>query len=961
MIRFFFIFLCSLFFGTLSGQEPHFIQHDIGDANAGIPIHKMLQDNQCMIWLGTDQGLARYDGMVLHPVRLDSSKIPAMVTSLMEDDDGNIWVGTASGQIFYLDAARMVHVFDPDEGHPEKSITAITQDHNGQIWFATYGEGVYVYTGSRLHNISVDDGLAGNEIYAMTFTPSGDIWIGTDDGINICTFQNEQKSVRKLGLKDGLPDQIITSLLADHLGNVWIGTFENGVVLFDAALNKILRPFNSPNFDEVTSFAIFDLTEVWIGTRNSGVWRYHWDTKQVRQLVELKKTRSGGVSDIMTDVEGNIWVSMEKGILLSAFRPFESLITDVGEIQTLFCDHNDQLWIGSKKGLYRVEEKTTEVSVTVRIATGYDLNITDILEDNFHNLWIGTLDKGLFIYNPANNNLIPVASEKLSGNTVMSMAQTKANIWIATLQGVMYYPTEKNIFNEKKVQFSLVSDPWQSNLHFVFHVFVDSKDRAWFATDGNGVYSIDGDKVTQYIGNDSFALGKVYSICEDNGGHLWFNTADNGLVEFDGTRYRPLNLDEGLGNLEIASIATVGTGDIIISHDRGIDLMEPERRHFMYYTDEVGANEIDPGTNSVATNSKGDVYVSGRDRILKYYATGRELSIHPRTQLTSVSAFDQQIDFKTDHTFAYDENYISFNYVGLWYTSPKSVKYRYKLEGYDLQWKESRDNVASYSSLPPGPYTFSVKASENKFFLDEPIASYSFVIAKPFWLTYWFLGSVLILIGAIFYFIVKAREKRSERQAFLQRDMIESQLQALKAQINPHFLFNSFNTLITIIDENTQKPEVAIEYVEKLSDFFRSILQYREQETISLAEELELVQNFGYLLQKRYSSNLRIHTPSPPKDACILPLTLQMLVENAVKHNVITEQRPLDVYITIEDDEFITVKNNRQPKSNSEPSTKFGLQSIVKRYLLLSDKKVNIESDQKSFIVRIPILKRSKE
>jgi LytS/YehU family sensor histidine kinase len=206
---------------------------------------------------------------------------------------------------------------------------------------------------------------------------------------------------------------------------------------------------------------------------------------------------------------------------------------------------------------------------------------------------------------------------------------------------------------------------------------------------------------------------------------------------------------------------------------------------------------------------------------------------------------------------------------------------------------------------------------------------------------------------------VKAREKRSERQALHKRDIIESQLSALKAQINPHFLFNSFNTLITIIDENPMRTEVAVEYVEKLSDFYRSILQYREQESISLEEEWELVHNYIYLLEKRYGHNLRLHIAPPPADGFILPLTLQMLVENAVKHNIISEKYPLDLYITADQDGYITVRNNLQPKSRPEPSTQFGLDSIVRRYQLLTDRKVIIEKHQQSFIVRIPVIKKS--
>lgn len=960
MNRFRLLLLFTTALAIARAQEPHFTQHDIGDVRAGVAINRVLQDHQSMIWLGTDQGLARYDGIHLREVAMDADSFPGEVTSLMEDKNGTIWIGTTSGRIFYLDVWRKIHPFDIEEGNPAKPITSIMEDPFGQIWFATYGEGVYVYTGQRLFNFGKDDGLSGNDIYAMAPGPSGEIWLGTDDGINICTFRQEIKSIRSYGLKDGLPDQIITSLNTDLHGRIWIGTFEHGIVYWDPASKKIIRPFVNTKLDEITAIEIFDGSEVWIGTRKTGLWRYHPDTGFERELVSFNSAYNGEITDVMADIEGNVWVAMEEGVLLSAFRPFESIKTDVGEIQALFSDHDDQLWIGSKTGLYKLKENIDQPSSIVRVAPQYDFNITDIVEDRFQNLWLGTLDNGLYIYHAQSGKIKHVSPKILGGSTIMSMASSKKEIWIATLQGVISYPSDKNILLDHNIGFNLVSDPWQSNLHFVFQVFVDSKDRVWFATDGNGVYCLDRDNVTQHKGNDSIMIRTVYSICEDQLGHLWFNTSDIGLIEYDGQNYKPLALAEGLGNMSVASIAMAGTGDILIAHQRGIDVMEPARRHLMYYTDEVGVKDMEPGLNSIAVTSKGHVLLSGRDMIVRYYSATNELSIHPHTQLTRVTVFDQPVDFTSDAKFSYDENYITFEYVGLWYTSPSDVNYLYKLDGYDLYWKESKDNSASYSSLPPGNYTFYVKASENKFFLDEPMASYSFVIAKPFWQQYWFIGSIIIVIAAVFYFIVKAREQRSKRQTMIQKEMIESQLQALKAQINPHFLFNSFNTLITIIDENSHKPGVAIEYVEKLSDFFRSILQYREQETITLAEELELVQNFGYLLQKRYDENLRLHLAKAPKDAYILPLTLQMLVENAVKHNVISEQRPLDVFISF-DDEFVTVKNNRQPKSKTEPSTQFGLQSIIRRYNLLSDKKIMIEDGNDFFTVRIPIIKRSSE
>ena len=541
----------------------------------------------------------------------------------------------------------------------------------------------------------------------------------------------------------------------------------------------------------------------------------------------------------------------------------------------------------------------------------------------------------------------------------MSMASTKEKIWIATLEGVVSFPADKNILAEDHLQFELLSDPWQSNLHFVYHVYVDSKDRAWFATDGNGLFFIDGSSVQQLSAKNGIELKKVNSITEDHNGHLWFNTPDIGLIEYDGDRFIPLGLEDGLGSLTLASITTSGTGSILITHPNGIDVMEPERRHFMYYSTEIGIVDLEPGFNAGSVNADGNVYIAGRNMIIKYYSPENQFSIHPKTQLTGVRVFDRVIDFTSEHTFSHAENYFTFDYVGLWYTSPSSVKYAYKLDGYDLQWKESKDNVASYSNLPPGNYTFSVKASENRFFLDEPLALYSFTIQKPFWQEYWFIALFSLAGLAGLAWLVKAREKRSGRQALHKKDIIESQLSALKAQINPHFLFNSFNTLITIIDENPMKPEVSIEYVEKLSDFYRSILQYREQESISLEEEWELVQNYIYLLEKRYGQNLRLHIDPPPREGHILPLTLQMLVENAVKHNVISEKYPLDLFITTDKDGYVTIRNNLQPKAKPEPSTQFGLDSIVRRYQLLTNQPVTIVRTEKDFSVRIPVIKKA--
>ena len=188
----------------------------------------------------------------------------------------------------------------------------------------------------------------------------------------------------------------------------------------------------------------------------------------------------------------------------------------------------------------------------------------------------------------------------------------------------------------------------------------------------------------------------------------------------------------------------------------------------------------------------------------------------------------------------------------------------------------------------------------------------------------------------------------------LKQESIRSQYETLKSQINPHFLFNSFNTLLAFIEES---PALAAEYVEKLSDFYRVILAYREMEKISLAEELKLTENFGYLLKKRFGDNFSLEINVETNSYFVAPLVLQMLVENAVKHNVIGKNKPLKVRIELQKDDYILVANNLQLKLTAEQSTGFGLNGIISRYSMLSERPVIVEETEQEFRVRVPLLK----
>jgi len=214
-----------------------------------------------------------------------------------------------------------------------------------------------------------------------------------------------------------------------------------------------------------------------------------------------------------------------------------------------------------------------------------------------------------------------------------------------------------------------------------------------------------------------------------------------------------------------------------------------------------------------------------------------------------------------------------------------------------------------------------------------------------------------IVIGSIYenaYFFEKWKLSIQQNEA-LKSQQIRTQFEVLQNQMSPHFLFNSLNTLTTLIAEDAQ---LSIAFTEKLSEVYRYILQNKEKELVRLEDELDFVKNYIFLLQIRYPENLKVdfNVNATFLSSSIAPLTIQILVENAIKHNAISKVHPLQIEIYVENGKSIVVKNNLQLKKGLEKSTKTGLKNIEKRYAYLSNEQIDVITTAQNFMVAIPLL-----
>ena len=947
------IALCNVV--PVIAQSPFFKAHQLSEPHRRARIGVVAEDSRGLLWLGTSEGLLSYSGTeyLAYP-RPDSTA--GAVTAIFSDRQEKRWVGYQDGMICYLQEGRL-RQWDPEEGLPAAGITGFAEDAAGRLWIATYGEGLYSHDGRRMYNFDTDDGLLSNDIYVIRSDRKGRIWTGTDSGISICSWNGGDKQIDNITRRDGLPDEIVHALREDDEGNFWIGTHDHGFCYYDVERDSIRLPGPVWENGIVNDLAVLDNQEIWIGTERSGLWRYDLTTERLSPMDNFGEMVGRGARGLLPDSEANIWMVGSAGKLWSANRQFEFIPSWRDRSQCILADGAGRLWLGARDGLYVLDSGNSGASPK-EVLADLALNVISLFIDHFGILWVGTFGDGLYCLDPAGNKLRHITeADGLANDNVLSIAGSDREVWLATLGGVSAYSLEQNIIEQSRLSFTNYRKADGLGTDYVYQLLIDSQHRTWLATDGQGLTVIDRGQMTHYRETQNgMALKSIHSITEDTEGDIWFSTAQEGIFEFDGTSFRHIDERKGLRNLSISALLANSREQILIVHPDGVDVLDSRSHYPIHYGEDVGIFDWDVNLNAACIDAEGNALIAAANEIVVFPALRHKPRPFPRVDLESVSVGTELVNPSLDTTFSHRQNYFAFRFRGLWYTNPERVRFRYRLRGNDPDWIETRDRSASYANLLPGTYTFEVAGTIGPEWTNASVAIYRFRIQWPFWQRWWFILLAVGLLSWAIWWWQRQRERRLQRLNLLEQQKIGSELAALKAQINPHFLFNSFNALIDAIEED---PGMAIEYVEQLSDFYRSLLQFRNQQLISLKEELHLIRNFDFLLRKRFGDNFKLRYDLSEEAGMIPPLTLQILVENAVKHNVISKARPLEIDIITDGSRELTVINNFQPKRKQERSTRFGLEGLRKRYELLGGGHLRIERTPTHFSVTVPLFEQT--
>ena len=936
------------------------------DDNKSFKINTLYKSRAGYIYCGSTNGLYQFDGLKFIKIPFSKAAARDTVTALFEDRSLQLWVGFKNGHIAKMIKGKL-EFFEPDEGSPVVAITSFIQDKQNDIWFSTNGEGIYFFKNKHLYLIDSADGLSDGHVRTLALADNGDVLAATDQGINICTLNGTKKLITLIGPRDGLPDYYVTTITPAGNNTFLVGLQEKGYCLYDHKNRLVTLPAGTANWKGGQVNALLAVqNSVWIASEENGLLLQ----KGFNDPLSIPAIETGNqkiIHCLLTDNEGNIWMSSSTELIctggdkLKLYPLYDKNLFE--SIHSILADHQNAYWIGTLGGVLKYEENT-RMSFQHKMFRIAELNsktaITSLYEDTFHHIWIGTMGKGIFILDPGTGAYRNLTENPLLQNaSILSITGKGNTICAGGLEGVamIFELNEMNKTIASKTTFTNYKNIANISNTYIYQVFINRSGKIFFGTDGKGLTVMENGRFINYNHKDGLKDDIILSFTEDKLGNTWFCTENAGIYKFDGQRFKNYTIANGLSDLKITTIKTDRQGNIIIVHIKGVDILDPSTGAIAYLDNKQGLGDINPDNGGVSIDTAGNILLSTENGIV-VYSPSEKTTIQPTTIIDRVQLFQNNVDEHIRGKFSYNQNSLSFYFTGIYYTDPEQVQYQYKLEGLDTAWVLTRDRSIPFPGLQPGSYTFHVRSSLSDNFESALEASYKFVIEPPFWKRLWFIILCILVGAALMLWYMKAREKHLKRMQQLKHDKVRFQFEVLRNQVNPHFLFNSFNTLISTIEEN---PALAVGYVEQLSDFFRNIVNYRDKNVITLGEEIFVLKTYFYLQQKRYGNylQLNIHISEEEKNQNFIPpLTLQLLMENAIKHNVVSKEAPLLVDLFMENGKRLILRNNINSKISKEAGAGMGLQNIINRYNLLSGETVLVTKDNNFFTVSLPTLQK---
>jgi signal transduction histidine kinase/ligand-binding sensor domain-containing protein/CheY-like chemotaxis protein/AraC-like DNA-binding protein len=822
------LFLCSFVFVVRAQPaDPKFTSITSMDGLSSNTVTAILKDRYGLMWFATDDGLNRFDGtdviVYRHNKKDPASLRSSDISSLHQDRAGRIWVGSNEGGLHLYDRKK-----DSFKSIPSPhSITSISSDATGKLWVGTTGglinvdpESHQVSTFSSIPNIP--DEISKGLVLSILVDRRQRVWIGAKNGLYRIDPQGRDNEY--INFLQPLPDETgsptVKSMTEDKDGNIWVGTY-SGLFKLNAD-GKVIRNFRyeSGNKNSLSTNMVFAITlendhHLWIctdaglnilNTRDANITRYGPDAR-IQFSLNNKSVRS-----ILIDNEGICWLGTYKGGVnkydknLPIFGLKRADVNDPYGLSapfvTAFAEtRSGELFVGTDGGGLNLYNRDSNLFRKFPInpknksaASGLAILTLELVSD--HELWIGTFQDGLFQLNPKTGTYIQYRrgkdSSSLSSNEIFCLRKDPSGkLWIGTNGGGvnLFDPTTKRFerFYNQGTPVSQRSIPLNG---YIRDILQDKSGKLWIASHGTGIAVFDPvNKKSVLLDKQSSNLPSniVSSIIQDKKGAIWVGTFGEGLARYDprSGKFETFGEKEGLASNVINKILEDAQGRIWVSTNQGISSFDVKNEKFTNYTSYNGIQDRTFVLGSGIRASDNILFFGGIAGF-NYIDTRslpeskrippiilKDLRIGNRSITPADSNFiDADIPVARKISLDYKQNF-SVGYAALDYTNPRQVQYRHRLLGMQSEWNEtSVNNIASYTNLSPGEYTFQVQASRDGINWGPQTTSVAVVVKPPFYLTI-YAYILYLLIPVTIVFLLRRRGIRR-----LQREFREQQKHA---------------------------------------------------------------------------------------------------------------------------------------------------------------------------------------
>ncbi|MEI6456494.1 MAG: histidine kinase [bacterium] len=924
-----------LLFPVLKGQQYYSRNYTMNDGLPGNVIHSIMKDSGGRMWIGTGSGLCQFDGRVFRVMGSSVGMVGDNVFSVTEDDAGNIWAGCMKGGISKFDGKKFTN-YTVRQGLVSNNVRVVWFSRKFRLLFVGTNDGCSVFDGKNFINLTTQQTRTDN-FYVMGFLEGPDfVTLYPYDSHPPYRYYPQTRTFTRVSDDYYTRHSASTSPLLMPDGDTIIGNLRDGINLLN---NGIRQSFK--NMGQVFGMCSGENGDIWIAAWSENPWvkempggLFLYNGKKVIPFSEKVGISDGTVWSVYYDSTFHIlWVgTLNSGLYkipIPAFEWFDE--NDFGikslNVKSLFPDRQNNLWIGTEGSLFVMKPDTVgglvnpgNLKKMMTINNTHAVEISCIQSDSHGNIYAGSVQSVLKRFSSPFKHSNPSTVRVLPGATHFCFGPGDTLFYTDKWWDKIYYgPLDQGISSP------LIMQEPKPDGQLNITKLIAQGDTIWYSSKSEGLMCSIHGKLIRLIRIDTSLARIINDFCFDNCGNIIIGD-NSGKIQIarygsDGFRIRhELHPGKDLVGNSVRFVVVDGHNNLFAGTNLGLNrvdlvaLYEKDTLIANFYNGEVGYYDCTGKVTAVDRN--GYIWIGTdkhlmriNDRVLDHISS---FALHPK--ITGIDLNYQSLeDFEKVSRFPSQDNNLTFHFRNYNYLNPEQSFYRYKLEGLSNHWSDfSTQREAVFTSLNPGKYRLIVESFNTVNRSLKGRTEYSFEILFPWYLRWWSVGGIVMVIIILVLMIISYRTDRIRREekkkSDLSKHLAEIEMKALQSQMNPHFIFNSINSIQGFILKN--KVDEALGYLNDFARILRQTLDNAVKEYITLEEEIEYITRYLKLEMMRFDYKFIVSIGIPDDldthNVQIPPMIIQPHVENAIRHGLVhkmTGKGTLNIQISIENDE----------------------------------------------------------